>query len=88
MWAIDPSAAGVDAGEIPTGAVMGRNDFGNNAYGGPCPPPGHGTHHYNFVLSAVAALVELNPGASIEDLRAAMGDQVLAQATLTGTYER
>ena len=29
-------------------ATAGSNSFGNTGYGGPAPPPGHGTHHYYF----------------------------------------
>src|SRR6266542_1822724 len=48
-----------EATEIPQGAapaelgVPGLNDFGNEGYGGPCPPPGHGRHRYYFTLSAL-----------------------------------
>ncbi len=30
--------------------MQGDNDFGNPGYGGPCPPKGHGYHHYHFNL--------------------------------------
>src|SRR5947209_8298188 len=33
-------------------AVQGMNDFGKVGYGGPCPPRGHGVHHYHFRLYA------------------------------------
>ncbi len=31
------------------------NDFGKPGYGGPCPPRGHGPHHYHFKLFALDA---------------------------------
>ncbi len=34
-------------GKLP-GAKQGVNDFGKVGYGGPCPPRGHGVHHYHF----------------------------------------
>src|SRR5579863_9714413 len=37
-----PEDLGIDAG-APTQAL---NDFGKWGYGGPCPPRGHGLHHY------------------------------------------
>jgi Raf kinase inhibitor-like YbhB/YbcL family protein len=37
---------------LPGGALQGRTDFGTNAYGGPCPPPGK-LHHYHFRLYAL-----------------------------------
>lgn len=90
LWGIDPgSVTSLDAGVVPAGSRHGRNDFGITAYGGPCPPPGHGTHHYHFTLYAVREPISLSEGASIEELRAAIGDDgALAEATLMGTYER
>src|SRR5947199_7504859 len=38
-----------DAADLPEGggdAIHGTNSFGNTGYGGPAPPPDHGTHHY------------------------------------------
>ena len=46
------------ASELPEGVadyIAGSNDFGNVGYGGPAPPPGHGTHHYFFWLLALDA---------------------------------
>lgn len=88
MWNIDPSAGGVGIGEVPRDARQGRNDFGNNGYGGPCPPQGHGVHHYHFTIYALSERVDLEEDASIDDLRSAMGGGILDQATLIGTYER
>jgi Raf kinase inhibitor-like YbhB/YbcL family protein len=89
MWGIDPRSDRLDQGEIPDGARHGRNDFGDNAYGGPCPPPGHGRHHYHFTLYAVSESVALAPGASINELRDALAaKKTLAEASLVGTYER
>jgi Raf kinase inhibitor-like YbhB/YbcL family protein len=88
MWNIDPATGRINAGEIPRGARHGRNDFGNNSYGGPCPPPGHGVHHYHFTIYALSEPIDLEEGASIDDLRSAMDGEVLDQATLIGTYER
>ncbi|MFB6261306.1 MAG: YbhB/YbcL family Raf kinase inhibitor-like protein, partial [Thiohalorhabdaceae bacterium] len=30
----------------------GVNDMGRASWGGPCPPEGHGTHHYQFRILA------------------------------------
>src|SRR3974377_1101017 len=30
------------------------NDFQQSDYGGPCPPRGHGTHHYHFRLLSLS----------------------------------
>jgi hypothetical protein len=74
----------------PAGAVQGKNSWpkDNIGYRGPMPPPGHGTHHYNFVLYALDAPLELKAGANKKELLAAMKGHILGQAKLTGTYSR
>jgi len=83
-------AEGIDKTERPdNGAigVQGRNDFGDIGYGGPCPPAGD-AHSYDFTLYAIDAIVNLGPGASKEELLAAMEGRMLAVTTLVGTYKR
>ena len=36
-------------------ALAGTNSIGNQGYNGPAPPPGHGRHHYYYVVHAVDA---------------------------------
>jgi Raf kinase inhibitor-like YbhB/YbcL family protein len=78
--------------ELPEGATVGRsgrNDFGKNGYGGPCPPEGHGPHRYFFKLSALdVEALKLADGASRAQLEAAMQGHVLGTAQLVGRYER
>jgi Raf kinase inhibitor-like YbhB/YbcL family protein len=86
-WGIDPSIGRLAPG---SGAEIrhGRNGLGRVGYGGPCPPPGHGPHHYQFALHALTRPVDLEPGATIDDLRSAIDSRIRATATLTGIYER
>ena len=79
---------GVPEETLPAGIVQGKNSIGNAAYAGPCPPPGSQPHHYIFTVSAVSKQVTLAPGATADELRAAIKGNVLAQGTLTGTYQR
>lgn len=74
----------------PRGARQGTNSFpsDNLGYRGPAPPPGHGTHHYHFKLYALDTELNLEPGASKEDLLGAVEGHVLAEAEMVGTYER
>ena len=69
-------------------AVQGSNSWPKIGYGGPMPPPGHGTHHYHFVLYALDAAMDLKPGANKDALQKAMKGRVLAAARLIGTYSR
>jgi Raf kinase inhibitor-like YbhB/YbcL family protein len=70
------------------GAREGKNDFGDRGWGGPLPPPGHGTHHYRFTIFALDAPLSLAAGASRAEFEKAIAGHVLAQGNLTGTYER
>ncbi len=72
----------------PAGAVQGTNSWGRVGYGGPMPPPGHGVHHYHFKLYALDSPLDLGPGATKDELLAAMQGHILAQGELVGTYER
>ena len=69
--------------------ISGKNDFGNEGYGGPCPPRGHGPHRYFFKLYALG-VASLGVGAGVKraELDKAMQGHVLAQAEYMGRYER
>src|SRR5574337_341540 len=73
--------------ELPNGGLQGLTSFGSVGYGGPCPPPGK-AHHYIFRLYALDAMLSLQPGASREDVLAALKGHALGQAQLTGLFKR
>ncbi|MGE5562698.1 MAG: YbhB/YbcL family Raf kinase inhibitor-like protein [Bacillota bacterium] len=65
------------------------NDFGKPGYGGPCPPPGHGPHHYHFKLFALDTdKLGLPPTAKVADVEKAARQHAIAEGELVGTYER
>src|SRR5437867_5061307 len=69
--------AGVAAKEtLPDGTAQGRNDFGNQGYGGPCPPGG--THRYVFSLRALDTTLTLPATASRDPLAQAITGHVVA----------
>jgi hypothetical protein len=83
-----PAGAGSESG-LPNGAVQAQNDFGTPGYGGACPPPGSGTHHYMITLYALpAARLPLENNAAAPAIAAYLKAHALATATLTGTYKR
>lgn len=83
------TATGLDEGFAPgLLGVSGTNDFGRIGYGGPCPPKGHGVHHYRFRLHALDTAIGLREGFARHDIDRAMQGRILGTATLTGTYER
>lgn len=39
--------------DLPKGAKMGRNDFGDSHFDGPCPPPTDAPHAYQYTVYAL-----------------------------------
>jgi Raf kinase inhibitor-like YbhB/YbcL family protein len=73
----------------PASALQGQNSFKKKiGYGGPKPPPGHGTHHYHFRVYALDEPLEVRSGLDNKALMAAMSGHILDQGELVGTYER
>lgn len=69
--------------------IAGKNDFQHDAYGGPCPPAGHGEHRYFFKLYALDIdSLNLPTGARRDEVETAMAGHVLDQTELVGCYER
>jgi Raf kinase inhibitor-like YbhB/YbcL family protein len=65
------------------------NDYGTRDYRGPRPPHGHGPHRYRFRLAALdVPRLDLPPTTKVADLGRAIAPHRIAEATLTGTYER
>jgi Raf kinase inhibitor-like YbhB/YbcL family protein len=85
---LEPTATGLSEGDQPAGAIEGRNDFGEDGYGGPMPPVGGGPHRYFFRVYAASTRLGLIFGASADDLRHALEGRELASGTLVGTYQR
>jgi Raf kinase inhibitor-like YbhB/YbcL family protein len=65
------------------------NDFGKPGYGGPCPPRGHGPHHYHFKLFALDVdRLDVGSDAKVVDVENEAAGHAIAQGELIGTYER
>jgi len=80
--------AGVPQGaEIPGGGKQGMNSFGHLGYNGPCPPPGK-THHYRFHLYALDSELNVGDKTDAPAIQSAIKGHVLADAELTGTFQR
>lgn len=89
-WLVYDLAATVAA--LPAGArvaLSGKNDFGGNGYGGPCPPKGHGAHRYYFRLFALdVETLGLADGAGRIEILTAVRRHLLASAQCMGRFER
>jgi Raf kinase inhibitor-like YbhB/YbcL family protein len=85
-----PEGGGKEGGaSLPKGAKQARTDFGTAAFGGACPPPGSGKHHYNFTLFALKVdKLEIPDAASPAMIGFNVHANALGKAKLTGLYTR
>lgn len=74
--------------EGTSGYTSGVSDFGKPGYGGPMPPPGHGTHNYYFWVFALNAELNLEPGLTLWQLLEKIEPHTLGMNRLVGTYSR
>ena len=83
IWNIKPTR---EIKEDSAPGTQGKNSWGRQDYGGPCPPSG--THRYFFKLYAIDTEMDLSAGATKGDLEAAMKGHILEQAELIGLYQK
>jgi Raf kinase inhibitor-like YbhB/YbcL family protein len=79
---------GVAKGDQSDGAKQIKNIAGANGYLGPCPPPGHGDHHYTLELFALNAKLGLPDSTSRADLMKAMDGKVVSKGVYIGIFGR
>ncbi len=88
VWNINPATTLIKEESVPPGAVEGTNGAGKIGYFGPCPPPGHGVHHYHFRLYALDAQLELSAVTTAYDLEIEIKQHLIDSADLVGLYSR
>jgi Raf kinase inhibitor-like YbhB/YbcL family protein len=88
VFSIPPVVVGVGANRLPVGARQGKNSFGDEGYGGPCPPAGDAPHRYVISVYAPRSPLDLAPGAAPAAVRAAIAKQAIAEGTLTAKFGR
>ncbi len=93
-WAIFDIPAqrhGLEEGHSPESVSPPQavNDFGKPGYGGPCPPRGHGNHHYHFTLYALD-VERLGIAATVRcrEIEKAAKRHAIATTALIGVYGR
>jgi len=79
-----PVVSEIKKDDIP--GKQGLNDFDKKDYGGPCPP--NGKHRYFFKAYALDEKLDLEEGATKNELQSAMEGHILDSAELIGLYER
>jgi Raf kinase inhibitor-like YbhB/YbcL family protein len=86
LYNIPGSVTGLDEGN--TLFTHGKTDFGIEAYGGPMPPNGHGTHQYYFWVLALGEDLELEAGLTMWQLLDRIEPCLIGMNRLVGTYQR
>jgi len=83
------NAGAINSSELPTGAVQGRTDLGQDAYHGPCPGKGEPPHRYLITVYALSVEKLAVPAeASGAMVTWTAHDYTLAKATLTARWGR
>lgn len=84
LWNVNPDDGDIAENTIPDGAVQGKTDFGEAAYGGPAPPDKR--HTYVFKMYALDTRLDLPEGSTKKDLLQAIEGHILTETSLRGTY--
>lgn len=83
------NAGAANSSTLPAGAVQGRSDYGSNAWGGVCPPPGDKPHRYIFTVYALKTDKLDVPADATAALTGYMiHANSLGKASFTATYGR
>ena len=88
LYNLPPASTGLPDGakELPTGTLLGLNDWKKTGYGGPCPPIGrHRYFHKLYALDTV--LPDLNKPTAAA-LMKAMEGHILQKTELVETYQK
>jgi Raf kinase inhibitor-like YbhB/YbcL family protein len=80
------STAAPTEGQLPNGAMQGKNAMGKMGYVGPKPPSGQ-THPYHFQVFALSTRLDIDPAnADRATVINAMKGRVLAMGDVVGNY--
>lgn len=86
LYNLPGSITGLEEGTAE--GTSGGNDFGDNGYGGPMPPEGHGVHHYFFWVLALDRQLDLEAGLTMWQFLERAEPHILGMNRLVGTCER
>ncbi|HEX7326712.1 MAG TPA: YbhB/YbcL family Raf kinase inhibitor-like protein [Rhodanobacteraceae bacterium] len=85
---LNADAGAPHSGDAPGNTIQLKNDFGNDGYSGPCPPPGPAHHYVMTVYALNVPTLGLAAHFSRADALAAIHRHTLASATLAVTWGR
>jgi phosphatidylethanolamine-binding protein (PEBP) family uncharacterized protein len=75
-------------GDVSEGGRTGANSAGGTGWTPPCPPRGDAPHRYVWAVHALREPSGLAPGASPDEVAAALEDGVVARGTISARYGR
>jgi Raf kinase inhibitor-like YbhB/YbcL family protein len=81
-----PAASGLAGGRVPRGGTETKNSFGDEGYGGPCPPDDDPPHRYEFALYALRGPLRAGMEAEPDEIRSRLRESALARGALTGRF--
>ncbi|MGQ0736850.1 MAG: YbhB/YbcL family Raf kinase inhibitor-like protein [Acidobacteriota bacterium] len=98
VYKIPPTAKGLPEGmpidattAMPAdlaGTIQGMSGFRRPIWRGPAPPKPGVVHRYHFIVFALDAVLDLQPGLTKPQLLEAMKGHIIGQGQLVATYER
>src|SRR5436305_713054 len=85
VWNLSARTTSIREGGVDSG-MIGKNDFGQPGYGGPCPPSG--THRYIFRLFALDSDIKAAVGSKRAAVDAQMRGHVIGRGELMARYAK
>jgi len=88
VYGMAPSVRALGARGLPAGAREGKSSNGDSGWTPPCPPPGSGTHRYQFDLYWLRERSGLDAGADPQDVVDAIRAGAGGRGELIGRFGR
>ncbi len=89
MTELATGAGSLDSALIAQGVRQIQNDYGVSAFGGACPPEGHGVHRYRFTVHALSVeKLELPENASGALTGYMINQHTLDSSSIESLFER
>lgn len=85
IFNMPPETTEIIENTTPPG-ILGKGTGGKKGYQGPCPPDRE--HRYFFKLYALDSLLNLQAGATKEEVEQAMQDHIIEHTKLIGLYQK
>lgn len=76
-----------EGGDLPSGAITLKNDYGIKGFGGACPPPGE-VHRYQFTIHALDTELELDSSVSNALAGFMVNSHSISTDTITAVFTR